>query len=498
MEQEWELRSKAGCGLSPPPPWDYSPLGVWWQTRTLLGQNVLLLFPYFMLHVLVWGEQMCSGGVDQVLGRAKQSAARWPGRRGGVSECGIVSPPHQGPRRHVERMQPSASAWMARQSRAQPHIWPGRRLLHYTPSDSPFQPGSRGLSSQAFWLRRLGVSSPGGRGGGCPVSPASIPQPFLLPSAASALSMACTLTALPAPGLPSTEGRHLPLSRSRFYKSWLLQSGFHPGLALQSELGGAIWMNGWSHLSWEGSAVGNGREPGAPAALCDPGLLTVRLWASLPMRFQGDRSCLDEPAQLAHRLMRRCLLAPCLSLCGPWKWVSTSPWSLLAMQNLGPHPDPLNQNLSHLLMIHMSIQVWFYWAEVCPGHLQSAPRWIKGAGAMLCASSGWWSWVPHASKCTQRPVRHRNESGRLGSGHGTPGVCDGDYTGCRWAVARGIGTSGYCHCARMHKQISPKYSSLYDMPSDFLKQYISNWRIIALQCCVGFCHTSTWISHRYT
>ena len=24
------------------------------------------------------------------------------------------------------------------------------------------------------------------------------------------------------------------------------------------------------------------------------------------------------------------------------------------------------------------------------------------------------------------------------------------------------------------------------------------WRIIALQCCVGFCHISTWISHRYT
>ena len=32
---------------------------------------MLLLFPYFMLHILVGGEQMCSGGVDQVLGECK-------------------------------------------------------------------------------------------------------------------------------------------------------------------------------------------------------------------------------------------------------------------------------------------------------------------------------------------------------------------------------------------------------------------------------------------
>ena len=29
------------------------------------------------------------------------------------------------------------------------------------------------------------------------------------------------------------------------------------------------------------------------------------------------------------------------------------------------------------------------------------------------------------------------------------------------------------------------------------KKFIFNWRIIASQCCAGFCHTSTWIITRY-
>ena len=32
----------------------------------------------------------------------------------------------------------------------------------------------------------------------------------------------------------------------------------------------------------------------------------------------------------------------------------------------------------------------------------------------------------------------------------------------------------------------------------YFNVFIFNWRIIALQYCLGFCHTSTWIHHRYT
>ena len=32
----------------------------------------------------------------------------------------------------------------------------------------------------------------------------------------------------------------------------------------------------------------------------------------------------------------------------------------------------------------------------------------------------------------------------------------------------------------------------------FLLRFIFHWKITGLRCCVGFCHISTWISHRYT
>ena len=36
---------------------------------------------------------------------------------------------------------------------------------------------------------------------------------------------------------------------------------------------------------------------------------------------------------------------------------------------------------------------------------------------------------------------------------------------------------------------------IYFLIFGFFKKYIFNWKIIALQYCVSFCHTSTWISH---
>ena len=42
------------------------------------------------------------------------------------------------------------------------------------------------------------------------------------------------------------------------------------------------------------------------------------------------------------------------------------------------------------------------------------------------------------------------------------------------------------------------YSSLGRKESGTTDWLDFNWRIIALQCCVGFCHTTMWINHKYT
>ena len=38
----------------------------------------------------------------------------------------------------------------------------------------------------------------------------------------------------------------------------------------------------------------------------------------------------------------------------------------------------------------------------------------------------------------------------------------------------------------------------FKLQTTFLYLFVFDWRIIALQYCVGFCHTSAWISNRYT
>ena len=46
---------------------------------------------------------------------------------------------------------------------------------------------------------------------------------------------------------------------------------------------------------------------------------------------------------------------------------------------------------------------------------------------------------------------------------------------------------------RLHNFFFKSYLFIY-----LLKLFIFNWRITALQYCVGFCHASAWISHRDT
>lgn len=137
------------------------------------------------------------------------------GGRPRSGECGLVSPLHRRPGWHVEQTQPEASGSLngkTEQSRA--HIWPGRSSLHYTPSESPFQPCSlaelRGSLTQALW----GVPIPA-REDTVLFSSASIPQSSsLCLLSGSALSVTCTLGVPSVLGPLSTEDYHLPLSRS--------------------------------------------------------------------------------------------------------------------------------------------------------------------------------------------------------------------------------------------------------------------------------------------
>ena len=52
----------------------------------------------------------------------------------------------------------------------------------------------------------------------------------------------------------------------------------------------------------------------------------------------------------------------------------------------------------------------------------------------------------------------------------------------------------------LHDQILPEWSGRSKYSNDISNSFIKifNWRIIALQCSVGFCHTTRWMGHQYT
>ena len=57
--------------------------------------------------------------------------------------------------------------------------------------------------------------------------------------------------------------------------------------------------------------------------------------------------------------------------------------------------------------------------------------------------------------------------------------------------------------SRLKKKKGPEVQPWNQHSSSFLSFFFRiylffNWRVIALQNCVGFCQTSAWISHRYT
>ena len=69
-------------------------------------------------------------------------------------------------------------------------------------------------------------------------------------------------------------------------------------------------------------------------------------------------------------------------------------------------------------------------------------------------------------------------------------------------ISRGIKQSAGSResCSEKQSQL-PKdfiiFKNLFPILFFYFLKFIFNWRTIGLQCCVGFCHTSTRISHKY-
>ena len=70
---------------------------------------------------------------------------------------------------------------------------------------------------------------------------------------------------------------------------------------------------------------------------------------------------------------------------------------------------------------------------------------------------------------------------------------------------RGCGEKGtLVHCWWECKLVQPLWRTMFvvffflTVSTGVFLKFIFNWRIMALQYSVGFCHTSTWISHSYT
>ena len=61
-----------------------------------------------------------------------------------------------------------------------------------------------------------------------------------------------------------------------------------------------------------------------------------------------------------------------------------------------------------------------------------------------------------------------------------------------------FGGRQFFHASGVERVVWGWYNTLHLFCISLFKVIYLNWRIITLQYCGGFCHTSTWIGHRYT